>query len=148
MNAYRFLLPLVNNQGISYAGAVDAWRKSALSLAGGYTDNGQVNGAWRDNASVVFDTLASIEVACEPDIAATLAAHALELFADQKSIYVVNVGTATIWIALTFAPEFSAEGSEIFQAPGALAVTDCGNATPGIVLLLINTVTAAVTGTP
>ena len=96
MNAYRFLLPLVNNQGISYAGAVDAWRKSALSLAGGYTDNGQVNGAWRDNASVVFDTLASIEVACEPDIAATLAAHALELFADQKSIYVVNVGTATI----------------------------------------------------
>ena len=121
MNAYRFLLPLVNNQGISYAGAVDAWRKSALSLAGGYTDNGQVNGAWRDNASVVFDTLASIEVACEPDIAATLAAHALELFADQKSIYVVNVGTATICARTRVGKYEFSDADRIFHAQRVIA---------------------------
>lgn len=102
MNCYEIALPNVRNADTkgfprSYALERGLWEQEALNAAGGYTCLGNRFGVWRDDDGHVYrEGMHWYQIACDKATIAWLLDHAFELFPDQKAIYVVQVGVATI----------------------------------------------------
>lgn len=99
MNLYQIALPERTNDGArGYVEELERWEMKALILAGGYTYMGEREGAWRDSGTrtVYHETMHWYQVACEPERIQRLTEAALELFPDQLSIFVSQIGEA--WV--------------------------------------------------
>lgn len=98
MRLFQFLLPLFTNGGQGNAEQIAEWRREALSIAGGYTDNGIVVGAWQDEKGAEYlDKMQNIHVALKTDADyARLLKRTADLFSDQQAFFVGLIGTANI----------------------------------------------------
>jgi hypothetical protein len=100
MKIHRFLLPLKDNNGGDTAHLVQDMRGSALSLFGGYTDNGRVTGAWVDSTGdgrVYNDTLISLDVAtADTEALNRFRATYFGLFTDQRALFEIEIGAGKI----------------------------------------------------
>lgn len=96
MKLYRYLLPLIQNDGTThYKAEIEKARQLALDLFGGYTDGGEVAGAWRDESGKVYnDRLRVLDVGAEDTASFDVALF--NLFYDQKAIFRAELGEVDI----------------------------------------------------
>lgn len=94
---YEIALPVTDNSGMGYAGALLAWEALALERAGGFTSFPEARGCWRgDDGRVYTDTMRPYRVLCSPAAMRALVFDAFRLFPDQVAIFVATIGTAEI----------------------------------------------------
>lgn len=93
----QFNLPTNTNAGLSYELARKSWELEALKLAGGYTlAPGFSQGVWKGESRTYKESVAIYTVACEPRVAAALEDAFWRLFPDQETLFVADLGPASI----------------------------------------------------
>lgn len=104
MRLYRFTLPMKDNAGVTMTLAYVQFRRFLLNTLGGYTETATVEGAWTDKGQVYRDKSWTIEAACERDQYAPILEKVRELWPDQLSLFVADVGEAYFIPGLAAAP--------------------------------------------
>jgi hypothetical protein len=97
MRQFQILLPLTDNKGTGLSSALSAFEAQALSIAGGFTDAGQVRGVWEGPDRRYTDQLRDYRVACEPAQFQSILDAAHILFPDQHAIFAADLGDA--WVS-------------------------------------------------
>lgn len=95
---YEFALPKFANSGESYQWALQAWSRDAMRLAGGLTVLPVAEGTWRDpeDGRVYVDKMIAHRVMCGKEQCDQLLALAFKYFADQRAIFVTEIGVGRI----------------------------------------------------
>ena len=94
MKLFEIALPMFTNAGLDYDEAQEAWRRTALSVAGGFTDFGEHCGYWMDGDRLYQDQVRIYRVACDPAKWKVLIDAAFNLFSDQEAIFYAEIGEA------------------------------------------------------
>jgi hypothetical protein len=98
MQLYEIVLPVEDNSGNSYEGSHIAFRSWLLDELGGYTQQPNSAGGWKDQSGkCYFDIVTPYRVACESKQWDNVIHKASELFNDQHAFMWSNIGTAAIW---------------------------------------------------
>lgn len=97
MRQFQILLPVSDNKGAGLSSALSAFEAQALSVAGGFTDVGQVRGVWEGPDKRYVDTLRDYRIACEPAQFQSLLDAAHILFPDQQALFCADLGDA--WLS-------------------------------------------------
>lgn len=98
MQLYEIVLPVEDNSGNSYEGSHIAFREWLLNEIGGYTQQPNSAGGWKDESGrSYYDILTPYRVACESKQWDSVISKASQLFHDQLALMWSNIGTATIW---------------------------------------------------
>ena len=104
MQLYQFILPVRSNDGRqSYEKARIAWVSRAVDIAGGITECGTMQGAYRmASGDIAREEVATYLVASSSNGREELIRLAFKLFPDQEALYVSEIGTTTIIAAKQF----------------------------------------------
>lgn len=98
MKLYEIVLPVEDNSGNSYEGSHIAFRTWLIDEIGGYTQQPNSAGGWKDNTGRChYDIVTPYRVACETEKWDSVISKASQLFSDQLALMWSNIGTAAIW---------------------------------------------------
>lgn len=97
MRQFQILVPKFDNKGVGLTSAHSAFETQVLSIAGGFTDAGEVRGVWDGPDRRYTDTLRDYRVACEPAQFQSILDAAHILFPDQHSLFAADLGDA--WLS-------------------------------------------------
>lgn len=97
MNLYQFTLPTHTNAGQSYETQRKAWELAAIAAAGGITRPTSFSeGVWIYAGREYRESVCEYKVACDERTFKQLLDEAFLLFPDQKAIFTVELGTASV----------------------------------------------------
>jgi hypothetical protein len=99
MNVYQIALPdTMNGSPVNYDAQRNQWMMAVLDHAGGLTVLGPRMGVWRDDAdgTVYRELMHWYEIACDKGTMDLIVWNAMQMFPDQKALYVSKLGTAEI----------------------------------------------------
>lgn len=99
MRIYRFILPKADNAGQSMVGAFSLLKDYVLDAIGGYTEQAEVCGVWKDDKGQVYqDRSFVLDVAIggefRREAVVSLVHRVRSLWPDQISFFVADLGEA------------------------------------------------------